>query len=304
VLTIAPNAATTLREANVTVESQSVRVTQRGRTVACSYDATTPSGRFGPEGGTGRLTITTAAECPWTAISTESWLTLERTAGTGSAEITYTIAPLTGTTERAVAIRVNDREVTIRQDPVRPACEYSVDPTSFDLHWHGQQNVEVRLTTGAGCRWTVRSAAAWLTLDGDGEQEGSRVVHFSAGVYTEDATRRAPIEFRWETATAGQNVWVDQGGCRYGMDQTPRTYGPAGDPDEAVTVVMQQVSPSCNLPCPWSATTDVSWIRILSSMPRAGDDVFRYAVDANTSGGSRQGRIFVANLVLVITQTN
>jgi hypothetical protein len=138
------------------------------------------------------------------------------------------------------------------------------------LNWHGQENAEVRLTTSAGCRWTVRSAASWLTVAGSGERDGSDVVRFS---------------------------------CRYGMDQAPRTYGPAGDADEAVTVVMQQVSPSCNLPCPWSATTDVSWIRILSSMPRAGDDMFRYAVDPTATGATRTGRIRVANLVLVITQT-
>ena len=303
VITVGPNASTALREGTVTVETQTVRITQRGRPVACTFEVSTGSQRFGPEGGSGRASIATAAECAWTASTSESWLTLDRTSGTGSAEIVFTIAPFAGTSERSANISVNDRTLTIRQDPVRAECTFSVEPATFDLHWHGGQNVEVRVTTGAGCRWTVSSQADWLTFGGPAEREGSGVVQLSTSIFTQDATRRAALEFRWATPTAGQNVWVDQGGCRYGMDQTPRTYGPAGDPDEAITVVTQAVSPSCAQPCPWTATSDVAWIRILSAMPRAGDDMFRYAVDPNTSGVTRQGRIRVADLILVITQT-
>lgn len=304
VITVAPNGASTVREGTLTVETQTVRISQRGRTTTpCTFEVTTPSQRFGPEGGTGRASIATAEGCTWTANATEGWLTLDRSSGTGSAEVTYTVAPFTGTTERSASIRVNDRSVTIRQDPVRPDCQFAVEPTQFDMHWHAQPNVEVRLTTAVGCRWAVRSTAAWLTVEGSSDREGSGILRFSTANFLEDATRRAALEFRWDTATAGQNVWVDQGGCRYGMDLTPRTYGPAGDPDEMLNVVMQPVSPSCAQPCPWTATTDVPWIHITSSMPRAGDDVFRYSVDANATGATRQGRIQVAYLVLVITQT-
>jgi hypothetical protein len=303
VVTVGPNAATTVREGTVTVETQTVRITQRGRTVACTYDVSTGSQRFGPEGGSGRASIATGAECPWTAIATDTWLTLDRSSGTGSAEVTFTVAPFTGASERSATITVNDRTITIRQDPVRGECTFFVEPTAFEHHWHGGQEVEVRLTTSAGCRWTVASQAAWLTFSGPAEGEGSAVVRLSTSTFTQDATRRAALEFRWNTPTVGQNVWVDQGGCRYGMDQTPRTYGPAGDPDEPLTVVMQPVSPSCAQPCPWTATSDVAWIHILSSMPRAGDDMFRYSVDANATGATRQGRIRVADRVLLITQT-
>lgn len=303
VLAIAANSATALREGTVTVETQTLRVVQRGRAAACTYAVSSEGDRFGPDGGSRRFTVTTAPECGWTAVATESWVTLDRTSGTGTAEITYTVAPFAGTNERAASIRVNDRTLSIRQDPVRTECSYSVEPAQFDPHWHGLQNAEVRLTTAAGCRWTVRSTAGWLTFDGPGEREGTDVVRFSTGTYLEDATRRAPLEFRWDTPTAGQNVWVEQGGCRYGMDQEPRTYPAAGASNEQVTVVTQAVSPSCATPCPWTATSSVSWITITSSMPRAGDDVFRYSVLANPNPGTtRQGQITMRDRVLVITQ--
>jgi hypothetical protein len=303
VLSVAANGATALREGTVTVETQTLRLTQRGRIAACTYAVSSEGDRFGPDGGSRRFTVTTAPECGWSAVSTESWVTLDRTSGTGTAEITYTVAPFTGDNERAASIRVNDRTLSIRQDPVRLECSYSVEPTQFDPHWHGLQNAEVRLTTTAGCRWTVRSTAGWLTFDGPAERDGSDVVRFSTGIYLEDSTRRAPLEFRWDTPTAGQNVWVEQGGCRYGMDHDTRNYGPAAVLNEPVTVVTQPVSPSCAQGCPWTATSDVSWITITSSMPRAGDDVFRYSVLANPNPGTtRQGRITMREIVLVINQ--
>ena len=197
---------------------------------------------------------------------------------------------------------LNDRVMRVQQDPVRLECSFSVEPTSFESHWHGLQNVDVRLTTAAGCRWSVRSTTGWLTFSGPEEREGSDVVRVSIPVFTEDSTRRAPLEFRWESPTAGQNVWVEQGGCRYGSSESARTFTAAGAIDQPVTIVTQPVSPSCSQGCPWTATSDASWITVTSPMPRAGDDMFRYAVAVNTTGMLRQGHIRVADRVIVITQ--
>jgi hypothetical protein len=298
---VGPNEATTLREGTLTVETQTVRVAQRGRTT-CTYVLSAEEDEMGSEGGTGRFSIATGADCPWTAASDEAWVTVSPTSGTGSADVSYSVAAYTGTTRRSTSIRVNDRVMRVQQDPVRLECSFSVEPTSFESHWHGLQNVEVRLTTAAGCRWSVRSTTGWLTFSGPEEREGSDVVRVSIPVFTEDSTRRAPLEFRWESPTAGQNVWVEQGGCRYGASESARTFTAAGAIDQPVTIVTQPVSPSCSQGCPWTATSDASWITVTSPMPRAGDDMFRYTVAVNTTGMLRQGHIRVADRVIVITQ--
>ena len=53
--------------------------------------------------------------------------------------------------------------------------------------------------------------------------------------------------------------------------------------------------------CVWSAVSDVPWITITSSMPRAGDNPVAFTVAPN-SGTPRTGRITVRGTVVVITQ--
>jgi hypothetical protein len=182
--------------------------------------------------------------------------------------------------------------------PQPAACSYSVSPVELTEHWHGT-GFSLTVTSSPGCTWTASPSEAWINIDRT-SGEGSGSVAVSHGVFTDDATRRAAVQIRWPTATAGQNVWVTQEGCRYGFDATPASF-PASGGARRVTVVTQAVSASCSIGCPWTATSSVNWIRITSSMPRAGDDAFSYEVDAN-SGDARAGIIIVAGRTLAVSQ--
>jgi hypothetical protein len=57
----------------------------------------------------------------------------------------------------------------------------------------------------------------------------------------------------------------------------------------------------CLFGCPWAATSNAPWIRVTSSMPRAGDDAFSYQVEPNT-GIARTGTITVAGRTHTVTQ--
>ncbi len=173
-----------------------------------------------------------------------------------------------------------------------------MSPLERTEHWHGT-GFTLAITTSAGCSWTASPSEPWIGLD-RAAGEGPASVAVSYGMLTEDATRRAAMQVRWSTATAGQNVWVTQEGCRYGFDETAASF-PALGGTRMVTVVTQALSASCAIGCPWTATSNVAWIRITSSMPRAGDDRFSYEVDAN-SGGSRVGTIAVAGRTQTVNQ--
>lgn len=182
--------------------------------------------------------------------------------------------------------------------PQTAACSYSVSPVELTEHWHGA-GFSLTVTSSPGCTWTASPSEPWISLDRT-SGEGSGLVAVSHGMFTEDATRRAAVQIRWPTSTAGQNVWVTQEGCRYGFDATPASF-PASGGARRVTVVTQAVSASCSIGCPWTATSTVAWIRITSSMPMAGDDAFSYEVDANP-GGARVGTITIAGRTLAISQ--
>lgn len=302
-IAVASNPDAGAREGNVSVADQLLRMTQGGREpVPCSYVLASGSQRVGPDGGTGVATVTTEARCSWTAATTESWLTVSPTQGTGSAELTFTAAPWQGTVERSAEIRVADQRVTVRQDPPAPtSCEYAVTPLELTLHWH-HTGGQVQLTTRSGCTWTVTAGEPWITVTGPSARDGDGTVQFSNSIYTDESTRRAPIQLRWPTPTAGQNVWITQEGCRYGLSETSRSF-PAAGGSAYVDVYTQPLTAACAIGCSWTAEPNVSWIQITSGSPGAGDNRFYYQVLANSSGAVRTGHITVMGRVLSITQT-
>jgi fibronectin type III domain protein len=56
---------------------------------ACSYSLSTLSMVVPGEGGTGQVTVTTGASCPWTASSDRSWLTVLTPSGAGSGSVSW-----------------------------------------------------------------------------------------------------------------------------------------------------------------------------------------------------------------------
>jgi hypothetical protein len=114
------------------------------------------------------------------------------------------------------------------------------------------------------------------------------------------------VRVRWPTPTAGQNVRVSQAGCAYAVSKTAMDFGASGG--QGTFDVIQQSTPyTCGGPlqnaCIWSAVSDVPWIVITSSMPRAGDDRVGFTVAPNDSPSPRTSRITVRDKVVVVTQS-
>jgi hypothetical protein len=130
---------------------------------------------------------------------------------------------------------------------------------------------------------------------------GAITMAFTNSIYTGDTPRRAAIEVRWPTPTAGQNVWVTQEGCWYALAPDTRDIGVAGGLAQII-VLASPASVDCNIGCPWTAQSLVPWLTITSSMPRSGDDGLFFRVDANTTGEPRVGQIRIEHLVLTIKQ--
>jgi hypothetical protein len=297
-VTIAANAEPAAREGSVIVADKSVTLAQQGR-AACEYAIAPDAARFDSDGGSGQVTVTTAPHCAWTAATSDAWLALAAAAGTGSGAVNYTVAAWSGSAERTATIRVAEKSITIRQTRDPSTCTYTVTPTEFVLHWHHEAG-DVQVRTDADCVWTVEGAAGWLRTPGAESRSGSGTAHFVTGTYTADATRRAPLELRWPTPSAGQNVWVTQEGCRYGVYPSSLAFSAAGG-SGTINVVTQAISASCSLGCPWTPEPSASWIRITSGSPGSGDNPFRFDVSPNP-GTARSGTVRVAGHTVTVAQ--
>jgi hypothetical protein len=111
----ATNPGAPARSATLSVSGQSFTVSQSGGP-ACSYTAAPGSEQFPPTGGSGKVTVTTDAGCPWSATSQANWITITSGRnGTGNGTVNYTIAVNASKNSRSGTVIAAGRTVTISQ---------------------------------------------------------------------------------------------------------------------------------------------------------------------------------------------
>ena len=299
--TAGANESVDARSGQLTIAGQAISARQPGKaTVPCEYVITPESQTWGADGGTGRITVQAASECAWTARSTDAWVTVHDASGAGSAVVTYTVGPFDGTDQRRTNILVNDRAISIRQDP---PCSYSVDPTSARVHWPGIDGLSITLTTASHCSWTAQLDDPWIELLSASSGQGSTIVRVRIGQFTGKDPRSAPLKLRWPTATAGQNVLITQDGCAYFV-QPPNDVVPASGGDRLLDVaISSSISPDSMLGCPWTASTDVTWITFPAGTTGYGDaSRLHYTVAPLGANPGRVGHITVGWAVVTVTQ--
>jgi hypothetical protein len=301
---VAANASDSARSGALRIENTTFNITQTGR-VPCTYEVAPSDFTVAAVGGSGTFTVSTQTQCPWTAVANASWLTVtEGAEGAGTGTVKFTAARYDGDDPRSATIAVAGRIVTVTQEAVPEStgpCDYSVSPADIRLHWH-QEGAQFSLTTDPHCDWTANPAAgAWLSLTTPTEGAGSALMKFANSIYTGLQPRRAAIEVRWPTETAGQNVWVTQEGCWYALAPDVRDIGAAGGTSQ-ITVLASPGSVDCMVGCPWTAQSLAPWIEVTSSMPKAGDDLLIFRVAPNTTGQPREGQIRIEHMFLTVRQ--
>jgi BACON domain-containing protein/all-beta uncharacterized protein len=292
------------RDGTLTVAGRTVNIHQDGRS-PCAFAVSPGSSAFDAGGGAGFFDLDTEPPCEWSPRSSASWVRVTAPAGVvrGPARVAFDVARNDSADQRSATISAGTATFGIVQRGATALCEYSVSPVSFRYHWHGTggENSQFVVSTGASCPWTATSETPWLSIVSGSNGTGTAHVWFALGTYTAETTRQAPIMVRWPTATAGQNVWVAQEGCRYALSAREREFGPEGG-RTYVTVFAGPVSVDCAIGCPWTATSHVPWVRITTPVPSQGDNELFFNVDQNTTGSDRIGAMTIAGLTYTVTQ--
>jgi hypothetical protein len=114
--TVAANTSITQRTGTVTIGGQVHTVTQAGAPPPCTYTLDPTSATYGAAGGQLMVTVNTGPTCGWTAVSSQSWVTVGTpSSGTGTGAFTYTVAPNTATAQRTATVTVAGQTHTITQ---------------------------------------------------------------------------------------------------------------------------------------------------------------------------------------------
>ena len=81
----------------------------------CTYSISPTNASFSASGGTGSVSVTTQAGCPWTASSGAAWMTITSgSSGTGNGTVNYSIASNTGGS-RTASSTIAGRVFTVTQ---------------------------------------------------------------------------------------------------------------------------------------------------------------------------------------------
>ena len=302
---VAANPDAASRTGSLNVGTSSHVVTQTGLT-SCTVDLSRSGDSFSVAGGSGSFEVTAPSSCAWVAVSNASWVRVTEPAGgagTGSRRVSFSIDANPDVVGRNATVSVGSKAYAIAQSGTA-GCSYSVTPVDVRACMAEGFARTISIATGSGCPWTASTPASWVNIGSGLSGAGPGTISYTLGS-NYDAARQTNIEVRWPAPTAGQNVRVAQAGCLYGVS-IPTFDVPAAGGDFTFDVVSQSTDTSCGGPlqngCMWSAVPSASWVTILSSMPRYGDDRVSFRVASNTTGSARTTTIVVRDKTIDVRQ--
>lgn len=203
------------RTATITVADRTFTVRQDGDTGVCSYAVAPVDLAPCMASGSMTATITTTADCPWTATSNASWLGVSRTSGSGSRTITITYgdnydAPREGIVMVRWPTPTAGQNIRVAQ----AGCVYGVTKDAFSFTSTGGSGTfdvlqqSVPNTCGGPlqdrCVWSAVSNVAWITITTSMPRTGDNPVAFTVAPNTGSAARTGRIAVRDKVITITQ----------------------------------------------------------------------------------------------------
>jgi hypothetical protein len=197
--TVAANAGGA-RSGTITAGGQTYAVTQAA---ACSPVVAPEAIAAAAAGGPQNVSVTAAAECPWTAVSNAAWVAITAgPSGSGNGTVQLDVQPNAGPARSGTAT-IAGKTVGITQES---GCTFSIAPLAHAATAAGGSGT-VAVTAGSGCAWTAVSNAAWITVTKGQSGAGAGAVEFSVEANATGALRIGTITI------AGHTFTVEQGGA-------------------------------------------------------------------------------------------
>lgn len=282
--TIAQNTGAA-RTCTITINGQKHSISQDA-IPSCSYVVQPPSNSFTNTGGAGSLTLSTAANCTWTASSSSTFVSIINSSGTGPATVSYSLEPNVGSTARTCTITINGQKHTISQ-AATAVCSYSIQPTSQSFTSNGG-NGTFSINTSGGCTWTAISSCSFVSIT---NSSGSGLATVSYSVAPNLGTARTCT-----ITVNGQNYSITQAApvaCSYVIQPISKSFTSAASNS---TINLNTAST-----CTWTAVSSCSFVNVINSTG-TGSAIVSYTIEQNT-GVARTCTITINGQNHAITQS-
>ncbi len=251
----------------------------------CTFSIAPNSYAPGASGGATTIAVTTAAACPWTAVSNVPWITVPQGAsGTGPGAARLVVEATDGPS-RTGSVLVAGQTVAVAQGA---GCSFAVAPLAQSFPSSGGAGSATIDTTG-GCAWSASSSVPWITLTGPTSGTGGGGIAFTVAALT-GAARTGTV------SVAGADITVTQGsGCSFAVNPTAASVPATGG--------ASSVAVTAGTDCGWTASSGASWLTITSGASGTGNGTVQFSAAA-TSGGPRSGTLTVAGQTVTVSQDN
>ena len=197
---VAPNSSTG-RSGTITINDQTFTVSQ---TSGCAYSVSPMSFNFGPNAGSGSVTLSTDSACFWAAESHSSWITMTGTTDSrGPTTVPFTVAANPDVTSRTGYIIVAGSTIFITQNGIPTTASFRARE---DFDADGKSDIFWRHDSGVDSIWLMNGASPTMVSTQSVADAGWQ----PAGVGDFDGDGRADVF--WHHQTAGANaVWLMNG---------------------------------------------------------------------------------------------
>jgi hypothetical protein len=169
-ITVAANTGPA-RQGSVTISDHAVSIAQAS---GCTFGIAPPSQDVPGTGGGGSVSVTTGADCPWTASSGVSWISLSTPAGTGPGSVGFSVAP-SNEPPRSGTVTIAGSPFTVQQ---ASPCTWTFSPPNHVFDANGGNGNVLVILNGGGCTWTAVSNADWITVTAGASGAGDGLLQF------------------------------------------------------------------------------------------------------------------------------
>lgn len=255
--------------------SHDVVITQFGTEYSFEVDKTAIS--TGSSKYSETISITTNDE--WTASTSNSWISLSATSGTGDKAIDVTISDNTSTETRTGSITItgvhsdNTSTITVNQS----GRYLTVEPSSVSFGTEGGSSIVTVDTDGS---FSASTANNWITIKTNGNQ-----VTITTTRNDGKTTRNGEVTIKLTDLTKGslaRTVTVSQAGTDYNFSVNKNTLtGTSASWSENIILTTNDS---------WTATSNSGWIT-LSKTSGTNNATIKVTISENTTTSQRTGTV-------------
>ncbi len=179
------------------------------------------------------------------------------------------------------------------QVPTPASCTFAPSPSIYPISGNGGTGT-FTVNTGAGCKWSATSDAAWISITSGSSGTSTGNASFSVTANPTTTPRTGTITVGSSLSSATGSFTVQEAGvCTYSLSPG-RTLAiqPSGG-TYAVSVTTQSN-------CVWSAVSNSSWLTVSAGASGTGSGSFSFTAAPNSGSSDFSGTITVISQTLTV----